>query len=164
MSKRYSHKRGMRQVKLLFACWVVLVIGVMGCWIDTHQYQPPAIMVVHAQTIPKEINVVVDYTKGIGTIREVSAYTSRVEETDDTPCIAADGSDICVRASKGETLCAANFVPLGSKLTIDKFGTCTVADRMNRRYQNRVDVYMGNDLERARSFGLQKLEVATVKS
>lgn len=101
-----------------------------------------------------------EVTQGIGgTIREVSAYTSFPEQTDDTPCIAADGSDICERYAQGELICAANFVPLGSKLTIDHYGTCTVADRMNRRFTSRVDVYLGYDTPRALRFGVQNLYV-----
>jgi len=60
---RYSKKRAMHQVKFLFAVWAVLTIGVLGLYIETHKYQPPTILVAHAETLPKAINVVVDYTK-----------------------------------------------------------------------------------------------------
>ena len=36
--------------------------------------------------------------------RIVTAYSSEVGQTDASPCIAADGSDICKRAAAGETL------------------------------------------------------------
>lgn len=92
-------------------------------------------------------------------VREVSAYTSSVAETDDTPCIAADGSDICARYAAGENICGSNAYPLGTILNVDKLGTCTVADRMSSRFQNRVDWYMGTDRERALQFGVQRLNV-----
>lgn len=94
-----------------------------------------------------------------------TAYTSRVEETDSTPCIAADGSDICKRYAKGETLFATNDWPLGTKLHLEGIGVGTVADRMNRRYTGtgRIDVYMGHDLKAARAHGLRMATLEILK-
>jgi 3D (Asp-Asp-Asp) domain-containing protein len=94
-----------------------------------------------------------------GTIREISAYNSVSEQTDASPCISADGTDICQRYKKGECIVATNAYPLKTKLRIDKIGDCTVADRMNRRYTNRIDVFMDKDIDRAIHFGLQNLSV-----
>ena len=95
------------------------------------------------------------------TIRVVTAYNvGDPRQTDDTPCIAANGEDICSALAKGEMRCAANFVPLGSHLYVDKIGVCLVTDRMNRRYRNRVDIAMEKDeYYKARRFGRQKLHV-----
>jgi 3D (Asp-Asp-Asp) domain-containing protein len=95
------------------------------------------------------------------TIRVVTAYNvGDPRQTDDTPCIAANGEDICSALAKGEMRCAANFVPLGSHLYVDKIGVCLVTDRMNKRYRNRVDIAMEkNEYYRARRFGRQKLHV-----
>jgi 3D (Asp-Asp-Asp) domain-containing protein len=95
------------------------------------------------------------------TIRVVTAYNvGDPRQTDDTPCIAANGEDICSALAKGEMRCAANFVPLGSHLYVDKIGVCLVTDRMNRRYRNRVDIAMEkNEYYKARRFGRQKLRV-----
>ena len=95
------------------------------------------------------------------TIRVVTAYNvGDPRQTDDTPCIAANGEDICSALAKGEMRCAANFVPLGSQLYVDKIGVCLVTDRMNRRYRNRVDIAMEkHEYDRARRFGRQKLQV-----
>ena len=95
------------------------------------------------------------------TIRVVTAYNvGDPRQTDDTPCIAANGEDICSALAKGEMRCAANFVPLGSHLYVDKIGVCLVTDRMNKRYRNRVDIAMEkNDYYKARQFGRQKLHV-----
>ena len=99
-----------------------------------------------------------------GTIREVTAYTSRPEETDDTPCVSASGDDICDLHNQGTMICAANFVPIGTTLAIDGIPghnqfTCLVLDRMNSRYQNRVDIYYGMDTESALQFGRRNLPV-----
>ncbi len=95
------------------------------------------------------------------TIRVVTAYNvGDPRQTDDTPCIAANGEDICSALAKGEMRCAANFVPLGSHLYVDKIGVCLVTDRMNKRYRNRVDIAMEkNEYYKARRFGRQKLQV-----
>ena len=95
------------------------------------------------------------------TIRVVTAYNvGDPRQTDDTPCIAANGEDICSALAKGEMRCAANFVPLGSHLYVDKIGVCLVTDRMNKRYRNRVDIAMEkNEYYKARRFGRQKLHV-----
>ncbi|MEX1327316.1 MAG: 3D domain-containing protein [Desulfobacterales bacterium] len=101
------------------------------------------------------------YTVKSETIRVVTAYNvGDPRQTDDTPCIAANGEDICSALAKGEVRCAANFVPLGSHLYVDKIGVCLVTDRMNRRYRNRVDIAMEKDeYHKARRFGRQKLQV-----
>lgn len=99
-----------------------------------------------------------------GTIREVSAYNSLEAQTDATPCIGADGTDLCKRYQAGECIVASNAYKLGSKIDLQGFGICTVADRMNKRFQNRIDVFMDKDHERAVSFGVQKLLVSLVNS
>jgi 3D (Asp-Asp-Asp) domain-containing protein len=101
------------------------------------------------------------YTVKSETIRVVTAYNvGDPRQTDDTPCIAANGEDICSALANGEVRCAANFVPLGSHLYVDKIGVCLVTDRMNRRYRNRVDIAMEKDeYHKARRFGRQKLQV-----
>lgn len=72
-----------------------------------------------------------------------TAYTSAVAQTDSTPCITADGYNVC--AAGEENVVAANFLPFGTKIMIpDVFGDriFTVHDRMNKRYYYRVDVWM----------------------
>ena len=89
----------------------------------------------------------------------MTAYNSTIGQTDSTPCISADASNICKRYAKGEKICASNSYPLGSRLYVDGYGECTVADRMNRRYKDRVDVYFGKDVKRARNWGRRKTNV-----
>ena len=95
------------------------------------------------------------------TIRIVTAYNAGdPSQTDDTPCISANGENLCVALAKGKKRCAANFVPLGSRLYVEKFGVCLVTDRTNKRYRNRVDIAMRKrDYHKARQFGRQKLNV-----
>lgn len=107
-----------------------------------------------------------------GRINEITMYTSMPIQTDSTPCIGANGQDVCVLWKKGQNICATNAYPIGTELHIDKLGDCLVTDRMNKRYKNRIDWYAGYDLDcldnyqagdvcpnyqRALKFGMQKL-------
>jgi len=94
----------------------------------------------------------------------ISAYNSVPWQTDATPCIGAQGTDICEYYERGEDVCAANFVPLGTILEVEGLGECTVRDRMNARYYYRVDWYMGMDVAAARSFGIQQKAVSIYPS
>mgnify|MGYP001826573271 CR=1 FL=1 len=98
------------------------------------------------------------------TIRVVTAYNAGdPRQTDDTPCISANGENICNALAKGKKRCAANFVPLGSFLYVEKIGVCLVTDRTNKRYRNRVDIAMQRDeYHKARRFGRQKLTVKII--
>ena len=89
----------------------------------------------------------------------VTGYSSTVDQTDKTPCIAADTSNICERHARGESICATRKFPLGTRLKIDGLGTCTVADRTNKKYGNRVDWYFGHDLSSAKAFEKKRLLV-----
>ena len=98
-------------------------------------------------------------------IRVVTAYNAGdPSQTDDTPCISANGENICDALAKGKKRCAANFVPLGSSLYVDKIGVCLVTDRTNKRYRNRVDIAMQkHEYDKARRFSRQKLHVRIIK-
>ena len=105
-----------------------------------------------------------DYIVRSETIRVVTAYNAGdPRQTDDTPCISASGENICKALAKGKKRCAANFVPLGSRLYVEKIGVCLVTDRTNKRYRNRVDIAMQRDeYHKARRFGRQKLTVKII--
>lgn len=97
----------------------------------------------------------------LGAIRTVTAYNVGIAaQTDDTPCIGATGEDLCKALERGERVCAANFVPLGTVLTVKGYGDCMVKDRMARRYSDRVDIAMkASEYEQALKWGAQKLRV-----
>jgi 3D (Asp-Asp-Asp) domain-containing protein len=99
------------------------------------------------------------------TIREITAYNSgRPEQTDNSPCLTANGENVCTALARGYKRCAANFVPFGTRLLIENYGECLVTDRMNERFQNRVDIaMMADEKERAKKFGLQNLNVKILK-
>lgn len=89
---------------------------------------------------------------------EMSAYTSRVEETDNSPCISADGTNIC---EYDGCVVASNDYEFGTKIVVDGFGECEVKDRMNSRYNGtgNMDIYFKMDLEGALEFGRRQVRV-----
>ena len=114
--------------------------------------------------LPLSIDKTPQYIVRSETIRVVTAYNAGDPgQTDDTPCISASGENICKALAKGKKRCAANFVPLGSHLHVEKIGVCLVTDRTNKRYRNRVDIAMQKDeYHEARRFGRQKLTVKII--
>ena len=98
-------------------------------------------------------------------IRQVTAYNvGDIYQTDSTPCTGAYSKvNLCEEIEKGVNVCAANFVPLETKLRItigDESFECVVWDRMHSRFSKRVDIAMSkSDKKEARQFGLQKLKV-----
>ncbi|MBP6942724.1 MAG: 3D domain-containing protein [Candidatus Buchananbacteria bacterium] len=82
----------------------------------------------------------------------MTAYSSTPDQTDDSPFITANGT----RVKDG--IVAANFVPFGTKIKIPElYGdkVFTVTDRMNSRYQSRVDIWM-NTRQEAIQFGVKR--------
>lgn len=91
----------------------------------------------------------------------ITAYTSDVAQTDETPCITASGLNLCKRNT--EDIVAANFLPIGTRVRIpDLYGDRVfyVQDRMNARYDQHLDIWM-KDYGDAKQFGLKmaKIEV-----
>lgn len=91
----------------------------------------------------------------------VTAYNSEVGQCDDSPCVTANGFNVCEYGI--EDTVAANFLPFGAKIRIPElFGdrVFVVRDRMNARYYHRVDIWMNSRID-ARKFGvrLAKIEI-----
>ncbi len=91
----------------------------------------------------------------------MTAYNSEAVQCDASPCITANGFNVCEHGV--EDTIAANFLPFGAKVRIpDLFGekVFIVRDRMHRRYDNRVDIWM-LEKQNALKFGVKyaKIEV-----
>ncbi len=85
----------------------------------------------------------------------ITAYTSEVGQTDETPCITASGLDVCQRNE--ENVVAANFLPLGTRVRIPElYGNRVfyVEDRMNERYHYKMDIWMKQKKD-AKQFGVK---------
>ncbi len=90
----------------------------------------------------------------------LTAYTSRPEETDDTPFITASGT----RTRKG--IVANNFLPFGTRIKIPEiYGDkiFVVEDRMHwRKSNNHVDIWF-SCLAKARKFGIKEGYIKILK-
>jgi 3D (Asp-Asp-Asp) domain-containing protein len=91
----------------------------------------------------------------------ITSYNSEIGQCDDSPCITANGFNVCEHGI--EDTIAANFLKFGTKVRIPElFGDqiFVVRDRMNARYDNRIDVWMVNKAD-AKTFGVKyaKIEI-----
>lgn len=82
----------------------------------------------------------------------VTAYSSTPEETDETPFVTASNTEV------RHGIVATNDLPFGTKIQIpDVFGdqVFTVEDRMHRRKENWIDIWMPAKADALR-FGIRK--------
>ena len=89
----------------------------------------------------------------------ITAYNSNRAQCDNSPCITASGFNLCQHNT--EDTVAVNFLPLGTKIKIPElFGdqVFVVRDRMHRRHQNRIDVWM-RDYKEAKQFGVKTAKI-----
>lgn len=93
----------------------------------------------------------------------ITAYNSEAGQTDNSPCITANSFNVCERGI--EDTVAANFLPFGSRVKIPAlFGdrVFIVRDRMNKRFSNRVDVWM-IEKPKAIKFGIKMAKIEILK-
>lgn len=95
----------------------------------------------------------------------VTAYSSTVDQCDSTPCITANGFDLCQAFAEHEVAdtIAANFLKFGTQVRLPEISgnkILVVRDRMNARYngQNRIDVWMPTR-EMAQKFGVKRVKM-----
>ena len=93
-----------------------------------------------------------------------TAYSSTSDQTDSTPCITANGFDLCKYYGQHavETTVASNFLPMNTSVRVkDVFGdrVLVVRDRMNERYgYGRIDIWMPTRAQ-AKEFGVKWIEM-----
>ena len=87
-----------------------------------------------------------------------SAYSSTPDQTDDTPFITAMGTHV------RDGVIAANFLPFGTVIKIPElYGekTFVVEDRMNKRYQYKIDLWFATR-QAAKEFGVKQVKIEIV--
>jgi len=87
-----------------------------------------------------------------------TAYSSTVDQTDDTPFITASGTYV------RDGIAAANFLPFGTVFRIpDLYGdkVFVVEDRMNQRYWHRVDIWFP-ERQMAKEFGIKQIRIEII--
>ncbi len=93
----------------------------------------------------------------------ITAYNSEAAQTDSSPCITANGFNVCEHGV--EDTIGANFLKLGTKVRIPElFGDqiFVVRDRMNKRFSNRVDVWM-IEKQDALKFGVKNAKIEVLE-
>lgn len=93
---------------------------------------------------------------------KVTAFNSTRAQTDDRPNETACGD----RIAPGDRIVAvsrdlkAAGLECGEKIRIEGLdGTWRVADSMAARHEERVDIYMGNDVKAAKRWGVKEREI-----
>lgn len=85
----------------------------------------------------------------------VTAYNTFSNQTDNTPCISADNTNICGRS---DIVACPRKYPFGTKVNI--LGRDYVChDRTALRFDSRFDISFDKRIKEAREFGKQKVEV-----
>jgi len=107
---------------------------------------------------PKESKNYVWHTKEV----TATAYNSLAYQTSSQPNITAFGDSL--KPGMKYIAVSRDLLALGLKrntlVTIDGLdGIYLVKDKMNRRWKNRIDIYMGNDVKAARKWGRKKLSI-----
>ena len=88
----------------------------------------------------------------------VTAFSSSIDETDDTPFYTANGTHV------RDGIVATNLLPFGTRIQIpDLFGekTFTVEDRMAKHFKNTIDIWMSSKTA-ALHFGVSYADVVIV--
>lgn len=96
-------------------------------------------------------------------VHTMTAYNSEVGQTDNSPCITANGFNVCKHGQ--EDTIAANFLKFGTKVKIpDLYGNriFVVRDRMNKKHPNRVDIWM-KDRTSALKFGVKTAKIQVIE-
>jgi 3D (Asp-Asp-Asp) domain-containing protein len=91
-----------------------------------------------------------------------TAYNSVPEQTNSEPNIAAWGDSL----TPGMKVIAVSRDLLeigltrGAEVEIDGIpGTFRVLDKMGRRWEQRIDIYMGDDIQAAREWGVRNVQI-----
>jgi 3D (Asp-Asp-Asp) domain-containing protein len=92
-----------------------------------------------------------------------TAYNSLPEQTDAEPHLAAWGDSL----APGMKVIAVSrdLIPLGldhrTSVKIEGLpGVYLVLDKMHQRWTKRIDIYMGHDLDAARTWGKRRVEIS----
>lgn len=91
-----------------------------------------------------------------------TAYTSNFEETDSNPTLTAWGDTL--KPGMKAIAVSRDLIKIGlthnQKVRIDGLkGKYIVLDKMNKRWEKKIDIYMGNDTKRAKEWGKRKVTI-----
>lgn len=141
-------------------CIALAILGFAVSRVDTKPYYE-AKPLTEAYTAPEPCYLDAvecdnePYEKTI--IATVTGYNSVESQTDGTPCLAAGGY-IC---GLSNIVACPRRIPLETRVQISgKEFRCM--DRLAARYDNRFDIFFDKDIQAAKEFGVQELEVTVL--
>ncbi|MDT7830703.1 hypothetical protein RQM65_18685 [Pricia sp. S334] len=91
-----------------------------------------------------------------------SAYNSTPAQTDGLPTLAAWGDTLSpdMKAIAVSRDLVAMGLDRNTRVTIEGFeGVFLVKDKMGSRWKKRIDIYMGDDIKKAREWGVKEVEI-----
>ena len=127
MKNKWKNKKiGIKKIPIKCIILLIAITGSIVITRDTIQkfYAETTLTIVSATNYEKiksdyialkNARPTIKQVKG-GTITEITMYTSRPEETDNSPCIGASGQNQCVLWRNGQNICATNKYPKGTIL------------------------------------------------
>lgn len=147
-----------KNVIALFAVLIGFFILKVGIMNGAAEYKPITIeddQTIFSSALLNENPVYFVYYRDNVTI---TAYSSRAQETDDTPFITASGKRV------RDGIVAANWLPIGTEVRIPElFGdkVFIVEDRMHRRNAEKLDIWFSSTTE-ALKFGVKKARIEII--
>jgi 3D (Asp-Asp-Asp) domain-containing protein len=92
-----------------------------------------------------------------------TAYTSTAGETDSTPTLTAWGDTL--KPGMKAIAVSRDLIEMGLsqgvKVLIDGLdGKYTVLDKMDKRWDRKIDIYMGTDVEKAKEWGEREVVIS----
>lgn len=122
---------------------LVLLAGMTGCGETEVAQQPPKLPL-------KELVVT------------ATAYTSNVAETDDTPNLAAWNNEL--KPGMKAIAVSRDLIPMGltngKEVMIEGLeGRFKVLDKMHKRWEKKIDIYMGLNHKRAKEWGKKTVKI-----
>lgn len=140
-------------MKLSVSLLNLLIIFLVGCTNTPPPKAPPK--KIQTKTIKLE--------KKHRSLRvTATAYTSRRQETDSTPTIAAWNNRLSPK--RKSIAVSRDLLKMGlgngTRVRIKGLrGIYTVRDKMNKRWRKKIDIYMGMNLKKARRWGRRKVTI-----
>ena len=93
---------------------------------------------------------------------KATAYNSHLSQTSGDPWVTAWGDtlDTAMKALAVSRDLIDSGLTHGRQVQIDGLpGTYTVRDKMHWRWQRKIDIYMGTDVEKAREWGIKEVTI-----
>lgn len=117
---------------------------------------PGTVLVADTSIVVEEIKPVEPERVVVQTLTAtVTGFNTVPWQTDNTPCIAASGDDICGR---NDVVACPRVFPLYTQVRInEKVYTCL--DRLAMKYDYRFDISFDKDIQAALNWGKQRVQV-----